>query len=50
MIVVWKTSKGAQREVQLRFLGAKLRFFFCVAEVNASDGEDATERRFLRLK
>lgn len=50
MIVVWKTSKGAEREVQLRFLGAKLRFFVCMAEVNASDQMAAAERRFLRLK
>lgn len=42
MIVVWKTSKGAQREAQLRFLGAKHRFFFCLAEVNASNQKAAT--------
>lgn len=42
MIVVWKTSKGAEKEAQLRFLGAKLRFFFCVAEVNASNQMAAT--------
>lgn len=50
MNVVGKTSKGAGREVQLLFLGAKLRFFVCMAEVNASDGEGATERMLLRLK
>lgn len=42
MNVVWKTSKAAEREVQLRFLGAKHRFFFCMAEVNASNQMAAT--------